>query len=43
MNNETQHRYLIFADISVYTSYLAGVSQFHARQMIKVPLRPGAS
>ena len=41
MNNETQHDYLILADISGYTSYLAGVELAHAREMIRGGLPPG--
>jgi hypothetical protein len=35
MNNETQHGYLVLADISGYTTYLAGVELTHAREMIR--------
>ncbi len=41
MNQETQHGYLILADISGYTSYLAGVELTHAREMIRAGLPPG--
>jgi uncharacterized protein DUF2652 len=34
MNNETQHGYLIVADISGYTSYLAGTELTHARDIL---------
>lgn len=34
MNNETQHGYLILADISGYTSYLAGVELTHAQDIL---------
>jgi hypothetical protein len=34
MNHETQHGYLILADISGYTSYLAGVELVHARDIL---------
>ena len=34
MNQETQHGYLILADISGYTSYLAGVELTHARDIL---------
>jgi hypothetical protein len=34
MNNETQHGYLVLADISGYTSYLAGVELAHARDIL---------
>jgi len=34
MNNETQHGYLVLADISGYTSYLAGVELTHARDIL---------
>ena len=43
MDNETQHSYLILADISGYTSYLAGVELTHAREMIETGLAPGNS
>jgi hypothetical protein len=42
MNNETQHGYLVLADISGYTCFLAGVELTHAREMIKAGLPPGA-
>jgi hypothetical protein len=38
MNQETQHGYLVLADISGYTSYLAGVELTHARD---INSRPG--
>jgi len=38
MNNETQHGYLVLADISGYTSYLAGLELTHAREMIRTRL-----
>jgi hypothetical protein len=34
MNNETQHGYLVLADISGYTSYLAGVELTHAHEIL---------
>ena len=34
MNKETQHGYLVLADISGYTSYLAGVELTHARDIL---------
>jgi Protein of unknown function (DUF2652)/Polyketide cyclase / dehydrase and lipid transport len=34
MNNETQHGYLVVADISGYTSYLAGTELSHARDIL---------
>ena len=34
MNNETRHGYLILADISGYTSYLAGVELTHAHEIL---------
>ena len=34
MNNETQHGYLVLADISGYTSYLAGTELTHARDIL---------
>ena len=34
MNNETQHEYLVLADITGYISYLAGLELTHAREMI---------
>jgi hypothetical protein len=34
MNNETQHGYLVLADISGYTSYLAGTGLTHARDVL---------
>lgn len=34
MNNETQHGYLLLADISGYTSYLAGVELSHAHEIL---------
>ena len=34
MNNETQHCYLVLADISGYTSYLAGTELTHARDVL---------
>ncbi|HEY3476529.1 MAG TPA: DUF2652 domain-containing protein [Anaerolineales bacterium] len=34
MNEETQHGYLVLADISGYTSYLAGVELTHARDIL---------
>jgi hypothetical protein len=34
MNQETQHGYLVLADISGYTSYLAGVELTHARDIL---------
>jgi hypothetical protein len=34
MNNETQHGYLLLADISGYTSYLAGVELTHAHEIL---------
>ena len=34
MNNETQHGYLVLADISGYTSYLAGTELTHARDVL---------
>ena len=43
MNNETQHGYLVIADFSGYTSYLAGVELTHARQIIRAGLPPGTS
>jgi hypothetical protein len=43
MNNETQHGYLVLADISGYTSYLAGVELTHTREMIRAGLPPGTS
>jgi hypothetical protein len=43
MNNETQHGYLVIADISGYTSYLAGTELTHTREMIRAGLPPGAS
>ena len=41
MNNETQHGYLVLADISGYTSYLAGTELTHTREMIRAGLPPG--
>ena len=43
MNNETQHGYLVLADISGYTSYLAGVELTHSREMSRAGLPPGTS
>jgi hypothetical protein len=43
MNNETQHGYLILADISSSTSYLAGVELNRTREMIRAGLPPGTS
>ena len=43
MNNETQHGYLVLADISGYTSYLAGVELTRAREMNRGGLPPGIS
>jgi hypothetical protein len=43
MNNETQHGYLILADTSCSTSYLAGVELTHTREMIRAGLPPGTS
>lgn len=43
MDNETQHGYLILADISGSTSYLAGVELTHAREMVRTGLPSGAS
>jgi class 3 adenylate cyclase len=34
MNNETQHGYLVLADISGYTAYLAGVELDHAHEIL---------
>ena len=34
MNNETQHGYLVLADISGYTSYLVGTELEHARDVL---------
>jgi len=34
VNNETQHGYLVLADISGYTSYLAGTELTHARDVL---------
>src|SRR5215207_3212485 len=34
MNQQTQHGYLVLADISGYTSYLAGVELTHARDIL---------
>src|SRR5688500_8901747 len=34
MNQETDHGYLVLADISGYTSYLAGVELTHARDIL---------
>src|SRR5688572_32351948 len=34
MNQETEHGYLVLADISGYTSYLAGVELTHARDIL---------
>jgi len=34
MNNETHHGYLVLADISGYTSYLAGTELTHARDVL---------
>ena len=34
MSNETQHGYLVLADISGYTSYLAGTELTHARDVL---------
>jgi Protein of unknown function (DUF2652) len=34
MDNETQHGYLLLADISGYTSYLAGVELTHAHEIL---------
>ncbi len=34
MNQETQHGYLVLADISGYTSYLAGVELTHAHEIL---------
>ena len=34
MNQKTQHGYLVLADISGYTSYLAGVELTHARDIL---------
>ncbi|MBI3738545.1 MAG: DUF2652 domain-containing protein [Chloroflexi bacterium] len=34
MNNEVQHGYLVLADISGYTSYLAGVELDHAHEIL---------
>ena len=34
MNNETQYGYLVLADISGYTSYLAGTELTHARDIL---------
>ena len=34
MNNKTQHGYLILADISGYTPYLAGTELDHARDVL---------
>jgi hypothetical protein len=34
MNNEPQHGYLVLADISGYTSYLAGVELTHAHEIL---------
>jgi len=34
MDNETQHGYLVLADISGYTSYLAGTELTHARDIL---------
>jgi hypothetical protein len=34
MNQDTQHGYLVLADISGYTSYLAGVELTHARDIL---------
>jgi len=34
MNQETQHGYLVLADISGYTSYLAGTELTHARDVL---------
>jgi hypothetical protein len=34
MNNDTQHGYLVLADISGYTSYLAGTELTHARDIL---------
>jgi hypothetical protein len=34
VNNETQHGYLVLADISGYTSYLAGTELTHARDIL---------
>ena len=39
MNNETQHGYLVLADISGYTSYLVGVELTHTREMIRAGYR----
>jgi hypothetical protein len=41
MNNETQHGYLVLADISGYTCYLAGVELTHTREMNGGGLLPG--
>jgi hypothetical protein len=38
-NQETQHGYPVLADISGYTSYLAGVELTPARQIIRAGLR----
>ena len=43
MNSETQHGYLVLADISGYTSYLAGVELTHAREMIRAGYRQAPS
>jgi hypothetical protein len=43
MNNETQHGYLVLADISGYTSYLAGVELTYGRKMIRAGLPLGNS
>ena len=41
MNNEAQRDYLVLADISGYTSYLAGVELTHVHEMIRAGLPPG--
>jgi hypothetical protein len=43
MNNETRQDYLVLADISGYTSCLAGVELIHAREMIRAGLLSGTS
>ena len=43
MDNETQHGYLILADISGSTSYLAGVELTHARELVRTGLPSVAS
>ena len=39
MYKETWHGYLVLADITSYTSYLAGVELSHAREMIRAGYR----